>query len=126
MTNRIRKTIFSTAIGSLALLAAGCTTDAKIKVINDCYETVVFAHFEEDAWAPEYRDEKFAEIEWITLDHGDSSNIYRWAEPDATTTLTVVADGADQVWDPAEFDIFFEDPENWHRGTIMLTGDNCG
>ena len=124
--NRTRKTIFSAALGSLALLAAGCTTDAKVKVLNQCYETVVFAHFEEDVWAPEFRDEKFAEVEWVTLEHGDSSNIWRAAESDPSTTLTVVAEGAELVWDPVEFDITLEDPEDWHNGIIMLTGASCG
>ncbi len=126
MTNRTRKTIFSAALGGLALLAAGCTTDAKVEVTNSCYETVVFAHFDEDDWAPEFRDEKFAEVEWITLEHGESSVIRRDPHSQLVTTLTVVAEGADQVWDPVEFDITLEDPENWHDGKIDLTGDNCG
>lgn len=126
MTNRIRTTIFSTALGSLALLATGCTTEAEIEVTNGCGTTVAFAHFEENAWAPEYRDEKLAEVEWITLEPGASSVVRRGPESAPTTTLTVVADGADQVWDPVEVDITLEDPEDWHNGAVELAGDLCG
>lgn len=126
MTTRTRTTIFSTALGGLTLLTTGCTTNAKVEVTNGCGNTVVVAHFEEDQWAPEYRDEKFAEVEWVTLEPGASHVVRTDPHSEPSLTLTVVADGADQVWDPMVFDVTLEDPEDWHKGAVELTGDACG
>ncbi len=126
MMIRTRKAIVGTTLTGLALLATGCVTDAKVEVTNGCGETVVFAHFQEDYWAPEFRDEKFAEVEWVTLKPGDSSGIRISAESQPTAMITVVADGADHVWDPIVVDVELEDPEDWHKGKIELAGDRCG
>jgi hypothetical protein len=126
MTNRISTAIVSAALGSLALATTGCTIDAAVEVTNRCAETVVVAHFDEGKWAPEFRDEKLAEVEWLTLEPGASYVVRAEARREPSLALTVVADGADQVWDPMAFNVMLEDPEDWHNGTVELTGDACG
>lgn len=118
--------ILSIGVGILALLATGCVTDEKIELTNGCQETVVFIHFEEHQFAPEYRDEMYSQAEWVTLESGESSDVHISGMSDATVTLTVVADGAEQVWDPVVLDITYQDPELRKNGSVELAGDNCG
>lgn len=109
----------------IGLMAAACTKPTEVEVVNGCDQTIEFTHFDKDSFAPEFVDQEFAKIEWITIKPGDSANIdIGLGGPTSDVDFTVIAEGDERVWNPvtAPAEAIDDNPD---KGRLHLTGDLC-
>jgi hypothetical protein len=108
------------AVAALAALASSCVQPDTVEVRNGCGQTLDLAHFEPDSWVPEVHDQMLAELEWVRIEPGSTANV-EMDFRDPMITITIVAEGAEQLWDPISAPIEWGDSD----GVVILSGDVC-